>query len=155
MAVKHTCPHCGKPVPTTVMGDICPECMLKAGLIQTEAGDIGPSAAKPSWPKPDEIAPLFPQLQLLDCLGSGGMGVAYKARQPKLERFVALKILAREKESDPKFTERFTREAQLLARLSHPNIVTVYDFGEMAGLCYLLMEFVDGMNLRQLLQTGK
>src|ERR1019366_5999138 len=67
----------------------------------------------------------------------------------------ALKILAREKEKDPRFAERFTREAQALARLNHPNIVTVYDFGETNGLYYLLMEFVDGMSLRQLLQSRK
>jgi serine/threonine protein kinase len=103
----------------------------------------------------EEIARQFPQLEILECLGRGGMGVVYKARQPRLNRFVALKILAREKEKDPRFAERFTREAQSLARLNHPNIVTVYDFGETNGLFYLLMEFVDGMSLRQLLETRK
>src|ERR1035441_8623685 len=93
--------------------------------------------------------------KVLECLGHGGMGVVYKARQPRLNRFVALKILVREKEKDPRFAERFTREAQALARLNHPNIVAVYDFGETNGLYYLLMEFVDGMNLRQLLQSRK
>ncbi len=83
------------------------------------------------------------------------MGVVYKARQPKLNRLVALKILAPEKGADPKFAERFLREAQALARLSHPNIVTVHDFGEAEGLYYLLMEYVDGMTLRQLLQGQK
>ena len=83
------------------------------------------------------------------------MGVVYKARQPKLNRLVALKILAPEKGADPKFAERFLREAQALARLSHPNIVTVHDFGEADGLYYLLMEYVDGVTLRQLLQTRK
>ena len=111
---------------------------------------------KPEPPPPlEEIARHFPQLEVLECLGRGGMGVVYKARQPRLNRFVALKILAREKEKDPRFAERFTREAQALARLNHPNIVTVYDFGEADGLYYLLMEFVDGMSLRQLLQTRK
>ena len=83
------------------------------------------------------------------------MGAVYKARQPLLNRFVALKILAPEKEKDPQFAERFMREAQALARLNHPSIVTVYDFGETQGLYYLLMEFVDGMSLRQLLQSRK
>ena len=83
------------------------------------------------------------------------MGVVYKARQPKLNRIVALKILAPEKVAEPKFAERFEREAQALARLNHPNIVTVYDFGEADGLYYLTMEFVDGVSLRQLLQTRK
>src|SRR5204863_328291 len=81
-------------------------------------GRVGSKVPPPS---PKEIAPLFPQLELLECLGRGGMGAVYKARQPKLDRFVALKILAPEKENNPKFTERFTREAQALARLNHPN----------------------------------
>ncbi len=107
--------------------------MLKAGLAtQTEGpGGTGPHGTKVVHPPPTpaEIAALFPQLEILECLGRGGMGVVYKARQPRLNRFVALKILAREKEQDAQFAERFTREAQALARLNHPNIVTVYDFG--------------------------
>ncbi len=83
------------------------------------------------------------------------MGAVYKARQPRLDRIVALKILAPEKQNDPQFAERFEREARALARLNHPNIVTVYDFGEVQGRFYLLMEFVDGLTLRQLLQNGK
>ncbi|HLZ53317.1 MAG TPA: protein kinase, partial [Verrucomicrobiae bacterium] len=159
MADEKTCPHCGKPVPPTALGDLCPECMLKAGLAtQTEGpGGTGPHGTKVVHPPPTpaEIAALFPQLEILECLGRGGMGVVYKARQPRLNRFVALKILAREKEQDAQFAERFTREAQALARLNHPNIVTVHDFGEAGGHCYLVMEFVDGLNLRQLLQARK
>jgi len=133
--------------------------MLKAGLAaQTEgSGATGPHGTKVVQPPPTpaEIASLFPQLEILECLGRGGMGVVYKARQPRLNRLVALKILARDKEQDAPFAERFAREAQALARLSHPNIVAVHDFGEAGGHCYLVMEFVDGLNLRQLLQTGK
>ena len=102
-----------------------------------------------------EIANHFPQFELLECLGRGGMGVVYKARQPKLNRIVALKILAPEKVAEPRFAERFQREAQALARLNHPNIVPVFDFGQADGLYYLLMEFVDGFSLRQLLQARK
>ena len=120
-------------------------------------GEIGPHGTKVVKPPPalDEIAKHFPQFEILECLGRGGMGVVYKARQPKLNRIVALKILAPEKVAEPKFAERFEREAQALARLNHPNIVTVYDFGETGGLYYLTMEFVDGVSLRQLLQTRK
>jgi len=154
--------------------------MLKAGLAtQTEgataAGPHGTKVVQPP-PAPAEIAALFPHLEILECLGRGGMGVVYKARQPRLNRYVALKILAREKEQDAQFAERFTREAQALARLNHPNIVTVHDFGtveqasspplsegqseksetgKLPVLHYLLMEFVDGLNLRQLLQARK
>src|SRR5436853_1696811 len=83
------------------------------------------------------------------------MGVVYKARQKTLNRLVALKLLAPERVGDAKFAERFTREAQALAALNHPNIVTVYDFGQAGGFYFLLMEFVDGLNLRQLLEARK
>jgi serine/threonine protein kinase len=104
---------------------------------------------------PEQIAPHFPQLEILECLGRGGMGVVYKARQKTLNRFVALKLLAPERVNDPKFAERFTREAQALAALNHPNIVTIHDFGQAGGFYFLLMEFVDGVNLRQLLRARK
>jgi len=83
------------------------------------------------------------------------MGVVYRARQPQLNRLVALKILAPEKEKDATFAERFAHEAQALARLSHQNIVAIHDFGRVDGLFYLLMEYVDGVSLRQLLQARK
>jgi serine/threonine protein kinase len=71
-----------------------------------------------------------------------------------LDRTVALKILPPEVGSDPAFAERFTREAQALAKLTHPNIVMVFDFGETNGYYYFVMEYVDGINLRQSLQLG-
>lgn len=77
------------------------------------------------------------------------MGAVYKARQPGLNRTVALKLLP--PQSEPDFAERFTREAQALAQLNHPNIVAVYDFGQVtSGLHFLIMEYVDGLNLRQI-----
>src|SRR3954447_13103464 len=84
----------------------------------------------PRAPTPEEIAPHFPQLEILELLGRGGMGVVYRARQKSLGRLVALKLLAPEREKDPQFAERFSQEAQALARLDHPHIVTVYDFGQ-------------------------
>jgi serine/threonine protein kinase len=154
MADENKCPHCGKPVPPTAPGGICPECMLRVGLAAQTEGAAGAGRLLDP-PSPAEIASLFPQLEIFECLGRGGMGVVYKARQPRLNRLVALKILARDQEQNGKFAERFTREAQALARLSHPNIVAVHDFGEAGGHFYLVMEYVDGVNLRQLLQAGK
>jgi serine/threonine protein kinase len=84
-------------------------------------------------------------------LGQGGMGAVYKARQRQLNRLVALKILPPEVAGDPTFAERFTREAQALAQFSHPHVVTVHDFGQAGGLFYFIMEFVDGVNLRQMI----
>lgn len=104
---------------------------------------------------PEELAPYFPQLEILECLGRGGMGVVYKARQKSLNRLVALKILAPERADDPQFAVRFEKEAHALAALNHPNIVGVHDFGEAGGFYFLLMEFVDGVNLRQLLLSKR
>jgi len=104
---------------------------------------------------PEELAPHFPQLEIIACLGRGGMGVVYKARQKSLNRLVALKLLAPERVTEARFEERFAREARALAALNHPNIVTIYDFGHAGGFYFLLMEFVDGVNLRQLLRTRK
>jgi serine/threonine protein kinase len=104
---------------------------------------------------PEELQPYFPQLEIIECLGRGGMGVVYKARQKSLNRLVALKLLAPERAGEPRFAARFEREAHALAALSHPNIVGVYDFGQAGGYYFLLMEFVDGMNLRQLLHAKR
>ncbi len=117
----------------------------------TQAGD--PAAEIPSL-TPADLAPHFPQLEILECLGRGGMGVVYKARQKSLNRLVALKLLAPERADDPAFAERFEKEAKALAALSHPNIVTIHDFGQAGGFFYLLMEFVDGVNLRQAMAAG-
>ena len=106
-------------------------------------------------PTPAELAPHFPDLEILELVGRGGMGVVYKARQKRLDRLVALKILSPKIGQDPAFAERFAREARAMAMLSHPHIVAVYDFGQTDGLYYFLMEFVDGVNLRRLLDTGK
>jgi tRNA A-37 threonylcarbamoyl transferase component Bud32 len=146
-------------MPAEAPEGLCPRCVLGVGLAtHTEApGEFGPHGTKVLQPPPppDEIAKHFPQLEVLECLGRGGMGMVYKARQLKLNRLVALKILAPEKGADPRFAERFLREAQSLARLSHPNIVAVHDFGEADGFYYLLMEYVDGLTLRQLLQAHR
>ncbi len=154
-----TCPRCGASLPANSPQGLCPRCVMGVGLAtHTEApGETGPHGTKVGkpTPSPEEIAKHFPQLEIMECLGRGGMGVVYKARQPKLNRMVALKILAPEKGAEPKFAERFQREALALARLSHPNIVTVHDFGEAEGMFYLLMEYVDGVSLRQTMREGR
>ena len=97
----------------------------------------------------------FPQFDIMECLGRGGMGIVYKARQLTLDRTVAIKVLAGGWQGDVDFARRFEREAKILAQMSHPNIVTVHDFGEANGLYYIVMEYVDGVNLRDLLADGK
>ena len=159
MDTTPTCPSCGKPLAPSAPKGLCQECLLKAGFpsgTQSDPGgaaQAGVSSFVP--PAPEELAAKFPQLQILELLGRGGMGVVYKARQKSLNRLVALKILAPERERDAAFARRFAVEAETLARLSHPNIVTIHDFGQADGLFYLVMEFVDGVSLGQLLKAGR
>jgi serine/threonine protein kinase len=101
------------------------------------------------------LAPHFPQLEILELLGYGGMGVVYRARQRTLDRIVALKLLSVGPDAGADFTDRFTREARALASLSHPSIVTVFDFGQAGPHYFLSMEFVDGANLRDVIAAGK
>jgi tRNA A-37 threonylcarbamoyl transferase component Bud32 len=148
------CPQCGQPLAADAPGGLCPNCLMALNLqTVTDLPDERVAAQPPQTP--EQIGQLFPQLEVLECLGRGGMGVVYKARQKSLNRLVALKLLAPERVRDAKFAERFTREAQALAALSHPNIVTIHDFGQAGGFYYLIMEFVDGLNLRQLLRARK
>jgi predicted Ser/Thr protein kinase/DUF4097 and DUF4098 domain-containing protein YvlB len=154
METDRICPNCRKPLPPDVPLGLCPECLIKSGFpTGTEPGSGGVGRFVP--PPVAEIAKLFPQFEILSLIGKGGMGAVYKARQPALDRFVALKVLPPAVANDPGFAERFNREARALARLSHPNIVVVYDFGTAGALNYLVMEFVDGANLREVEQAGK
>ena len=85
-------------------------------------------------------------------IGQGAMGEVYKAHDPLLNRYVALKTISPSLAADSEFRERFKREAQSAARLNHPNIVTVFDFGEESGLTYMAMELLEGLDLREALR---
>ena len=154
MAEARHCPECGGELADDAPEGLCPKCLLAQGMPGAAATvDVPtPSPALAGFvpPAPEEIAPHFPQLEVLELLGQGGMGVVYKARQPRLDRLVALKVLPPGIGADPAFAERFAREARSLARLNHPNIVTIYDFGQAGELYYFLMEYVDGVSLRQM-----
>lgn len=158
MSEENRCPQCGAALPAQSSPGLCPGCLLQWGLeSQTGEEETGsqPAAADRRPPTPEEIAAYFPDLEILELVGRGGMGVVYKARQKRLDRLVALKILAPKIGQDPAFAKRFAREARAMAMLSHPHVVAVHDFGQADGLYYFLMEFVDGANLRRLLDTGK
>lgn len=113
------------------------------------------SLARTDLPSLEEVARAFPDLEVEDLIGRGGMSAVFRARQPRLGRVVALKVLPKSLAAMPGFAERFTREGQVLARLSHPHIVTVHDFGEREGFWFLIMEHVDGVNLRQAMRAGR
>jgi ankyrin repeat protein/predicted Ser/Thr protein kinase len=143
--IPAACRQCGVSLPAKQTGGLCPRCLMEEALSPTNAPTHSSDA-----PSAEEVSAQFPGLDILECLGRGGMGIVYKARQPQLDRFVAVKLLPRANASDFSFGERFQREARALARLNHPNIISVYDFGETDGFFYFLMEYVDGANLRQL-----
>jgi predicted Ser/Thr protein kinase len=171
MAETKNCPKCGAELPRDAPSGICPKCLMRVGLAgdatvdHQSGGNVplpGGGRAAATVPPPsqfanpqlEKIARQFPQLEILELLGQGGMGVVYKARQRHLNRLVAVKILPPSADADPAFAERFTREAQALAQLNHPNIVQVYDFGRTDEFFYFVMEFVDGLNLRALIRGG-
>ncbi|MCB1275733.1 serine/threonine-protein kinase [Prosthecobacter sp.] len=151
--IPSSCPKCGVPIPEGAPQGLCPKCVLLGAA--TEIQSTVPSSKGAKTPTVAEVGAHFPELEVLELLGAGGMGAVYKARQPKLDRFVALKILSSDLAGDPAFAERFDREARVLARLNHPNIVTVFDSGMAGPFAYLMMEFVDGVNLRQSMKTGR
>ncbi len=153
MNTENICPSCQKPLPEGSPKGMCAECLMKAGFGSASGAPGGNPKFVP--PPVTDLAKLFPQLEMLDLIGQGGMGAVYRARQPGLDRLVAIKVLPPETTADPGFAERFSREARALARLNHPNIVSVYDFGQASGLHYFVMEYVDGLNLRQLAQSGR
>ncbi len=119
-----------------------------ATVIKDALKDDGKRIAAFEPPTIARLAELFPALQIIEFIGAGGMGAVYKARQEGLDRVVALKILPEEFGHDVKFALRFTREARTLAKLNHPNIVSVFEFGNVDDTYYFLMEFVDGSTLR-------
>lgn len=132
-----------------------PAGLMAAAAIPTDGDADTLPLKRADLPSLAEIAAAFPDLEVLELIGHGGMSAVFKARQPKLDRVIALKVLPKSLAATPGFPERFTREGRVLARLSHPNIVSVHDFGESGGFCFLIMEYVDGVNLRQAMRAGR
>jgi len=131
------CSSCGARIADSQarrFGGVCPDCMLK-------------------FASADEL-PEFPGIEIVSTIGKGGMGVVYEAIQSRLGRRVALKVLSPHLAFNAGFMRRFHAEAHVLARLHHPNIVTVHDMGVHGGLPYILLEKVDGQPLRALLAAG-
>lgn len=161
---RSRCQKCGGAVDADGQ---CAACLLElaAGTdTGAESGGVPENAQRGKIPELEIVRRAFPHLEILECIGRGGMGTVFKARQPKLDRFVALKILSEELAAQPEFAARFAQEGKLLARLNHPNIVAVYDFGQAATadeagketvFFYLLMEYVDGANLRQVMREQR
>lgn len=100
-------------------------------------------------PDPEKLAHLFPGYDIVRLIACGGMGAVYEAIQRSLDRGVAIKILPQEFTADESFRTAFQAEAKAMARLNHPNLISVYDFGEVEGMLYIIMEYVPGLSLYQ------
>lgn len=158
------CPQCGIQRPSENLNEPCPGCLLK---MATEGKDPAVehldaptlpssfSGQRFTPPTPEALDRMFPNLEIQAMIGCGGMGAVYRARQPDLDRTVAVKILPQVTENAEVYEQRFIREARALAKLNHPNIVTVFDFGKIQGLYYFVMEYVDGVTLRDAISGGK
>lgn len=159
---KTLCSQCGAPLDSNFPDAPCSACLLEFA-VETETMPPSNISAEIEIEMLRQVA--FPQLEIIEQIGRGGMGTVYKARQPKLDRFVALKVMPEDRAAHPSFAERFAREGKLLARLSHPNIVAVYDFGQTevtipgeekpVKFFYLTMEYVDGVDLRHAMREER
>jgi serine/threonine-protein kinase len=202
MDTQKNCPDCGARLAADAPSGLCPACLMKIAMASGSVAG-GERGGEFVVPAAADLAPLFPQLEMLDFIGRGGMGAVYRARQKELDRIVALKILPPGAGDPGAFAGRFAREARALARLNHPGIVTIHEFGMVEGvlssakpdsgsggtdvgggehagrpgtgegmkaasgdgtpdaaipaqqLYYFIMEYVDGVTLRQLLDAGR
>jgi len=159
MTESPQCPSCNAPLATasTPQG-LCARCLLLSVRNEPEAPEhvitSGGAPERPAPPSVDELAPHFPGLEIVECIGQGGMGAVYRVVQKGLERTAALKVLHGHVALQAGFAERFTREARTLARLGHENLVAVHEFGQAGPWYYFVMEFVDGADLRHLMRAG-
>ena len=146
------CPRCNRLMEADSPLGLCPYCLL----VTASPANGDPTGSLPvksqgrfRAPKPSDLNGKIEGIEISELLGVGGMGAVYRARQINLDRPVAVKIMAPELGNQPAFDERFRREARTLAKLSHPNIVTIYDFGQTGDYCFLVMELIEGVNLRE------
>jgi len=159
MNANTRCPRCGATLPADTPAWLCPRCLLQQAIREATPGEAScpgrpptdKSTPEPGGPsRPDRLG----DYELLEVLGRGGMGVVYKARQVSLDRCVALKVLSPSVLGNPETVHRFRTEAVTAASLQHPNIVAVHEVGHVAGLHYLVMDYVPGPTLAEVSRSS-
>jgi serine/threonine protein kinase len=157
--VDEFCPECGTPrADAAGTGGVCPRCLIATAVENLSTIDhpaIGASADAGSAPSIEALNQQLPAFEFLGVLGRGGAGWVFRARQRSLDRPVAIKILRSRADALCDAAQRFTQEAQILARLRHPRIVAVYDHGAVDELRYFAMEYIAGPTLREVLAVER
>lgn len=161
------CPRCQTPTSAYKAGGATPTftsgSSRDADTVRTPLDVSGQAPAAVSYSPPHEEEPsdamighaLAGRYRIIEKIGEGGMGRVYKAEHLRMKRITAIKILSTDLAHNPEFVARFQREAQMASNISHPNAVSIYDFGEADnGIVYLAMEFLDGESLSQLMKRG-
>lgn len=147
MPTTKQCRTCGTDVPNNAPFGHCPKCLLDLGF--------GPMPEVLENQVNAEGAQRFGDYELIEQLGRGGMGIVYKARQVRLNRLVALKMISAGEFASPMLIQRFHREAEAAANLHHPNVIPIYETGEHQGQHFFSMQLVDGVGLdRHIGRTG-
>ncbi|MEW6156508.1 MAG: protein kinase [Verrucomicrobiota bacterium] len=163
MNTARTCEQCSTPLPPDAPRGICPQCLLNMGLEDTVSGPptgaldeslSGKIKASQEGPAIGTTVRYFGDYELIEKIAQGGMGIVYKARQAKLNRVVAVKMILSGQLASEADIQRFLTEAEAAANLQHPNIVAIHEIGEHEGQHYFSMDYVEGKNLAEFVQEN-
>ncbi len=145
------CVSCGLALPPDAPAGLCPPWLLEQASGEKTNGASGARFVPPS---PEILSDCFPDFEIEKLIGSGGMGAVYRIRHSGKNNLEALKILPPELDEDPTFSARFLREAKTLEGLSHPNIVEFHDSGKQGDYYFILMEYIEGIDLSEVISHG-